>query len=101
MKALKNATMAQLMETGKLLFFPNGRCKLGNVTEFEFTMQDFTDDELERFTTLGQQYEYRKVLTIWHAKTLLLSHLELSGELLSDLELPVELLSQLKLPVYT
>ncbi|XP_031153067.1 uncharacterized protein si:ch73-30l9.1 [Sander lucioperca] len=60
LKAL-TSTMAQLMEIGKELFFPNGKSKIGNVNDFEFRIQDFTEDELDPLTTLGEQYEKRKV----------------------------------------
>ena len=61
MKAQKTTTMAQLLETGKELFVPSGKSRLGDVCEFNFTMQDFTEEELDPMTTLGQQYEKRKV----------------------------------------
>lgn len=62
LKALKTTTMAQLGETGKEVFFsPNRKCKIGNANEFEFTMRDFTEDQLDPLTTLAQQYEKRKV----------------------------------------
>lgn len=59
LRALKCFTMAELLECGKEMFFPNDRNKLGNV--FEFTMCDFTEEEIAPSTTLGQQYEMRKV----------------------------------------
>ncbi|XP_076869719.1 uncharacterized protein LOC143521007 [Brachyhypopomus gauderio] len=61
LKALKTATMAELLKCGKQLFFPNGKNKLGDITEFEITMRDFTEEELDPLTTLGEQYETRKV----------------------------------------
>ncbi|XP_041861569.1 uncharacterized protein LOC121652708 isoform X2 [Melanotaenia boesemani] len=61
LKAPKSTTMAELIETGKDLFFPNGKSRLGNVSEFKFTMRDFTEEELDPTTTLSQQYEKRKV----------------------------------------
>ena len=61
LKALKTATMAHLMDIGKELFFPNGKSKIGNVNDFEFCIRDFTEDELDPLTTLGEQYEKRKV----------------------------------------
>ena len=61
LKDLKTATMGQLMEIGKELFFPNGKSKIGNVNDFEFQIRDFTEDELDPLTTLGEQYEKRKV----------------------------------------
>lgn len=61
LKALKSATMAELLECGKKLFFPNGKNKLGDINEFEMKLRDFTEDELDPQTTLGEQYEMRKV----------------------------------------
>ncbi|XP_055076722.2 uncharacterized protein [Misgurnus anguillicaudatus] len=61
LKALKSATMAELLESGKELFFPNGKNKLGDITEFELKLRDFTEEELHPQTTLGEQYELRKV----------------------------------------
>ncbi|GAA6095130.1 uncharacterized protein LOC114559686 [Tachysurus ichikawai] len=62
LKALKSATMAELLECGKELFFPNGKNKLGDtVTEFELKLRDFTEEELHPQTTLSEQYELWKV----------------------------------------
>ncbi|CAL9692657.1 unnamed protein product [Knipowitschia caucasica] len=61
LKAPKNATMAQLLETGKKLFFSNGKSMLGDMNHFHFTMRDFTEEELDPMITLGQQYEKQKV----------------------------------------
>lgn len=61
LKALKSATMAELLECGKKLFFPNGKNKLGDINEFEMKLRDFTEEELDPQTTLGEQYEMRKV----------------------------------------
>ncbi|MGL4646395.1 MAG: hypothetical protein ACRCVL_04685, partial [Cetobacterium sp.] len=61
LKALKSATMAELLECGKKLFFPNGKNKLGDITEFDLKLRDFTEEELNSQTTLGEQYELRKV----------------------------------------
>ncbi|KAK2821680.1 hypothetical protein Q7C36_021023 [Tachysurus vachellii] len=47
LKALKSATMAELL--------------LGDITEFELKLRDFTEEELNSQTTLGEQYELRKV----------------------------------------
>jgi len=61
LKALKTATMGELLECGKKLFFPNGKNKLGDLNEFEMKLRDFTEEELDPQTTLGEQYETRKV----------------------------------------
>lgn len=53
--------MAEIMEMGKKLFFPRGKSKFGNIAEFKFTMRDFTEDLLDASTTLGDQYEVRRV----------------------------------------
>lgn len=63
LKAPKTTTMAQLLDTGKELF-PNGKSRLGDVSEFNFTIWDFTEEELDPMTTLGQQYKKRKVQTL-------------------------------------
>lgn len=60
LKALKSATMAELLECGKELFFPNGKNKLGDINEFELKLRDFTE-EVDPQTTLSEQYEMRKV----------------------------------------
>lgn len=61
LKALKSATMAELLDCGKKLFFPNGKNRLGDITEFELKLRDFTEEELDLQTTLVEQYEIRKV----------------------------------------
>ncbi|XP_053348743.1 uncharacterized protein LOC128519158 isoform X1 [Clarias gariepinus] len=61
LKALKSTTMRELLEYGKKLFFPNGKNKLGHINEFELKLRDFTEKELDPQTTLGEQYEMRKV----------------------------------------
>lgn len=61
LQAEKTATMAELTEVGKDLFFPNGKCKLGDLKEFDFTMRDFTEEELDPLLTLGPHYENRNV----------------------------------------
>lgn len=61
LKALKSATMAELLECGKELFFPNGKNKLGDINEFELKLRDFTEEEVDPQTTLSEQYEMRKV----------------------------------------
>lgn len=61
LKAPKSITMAEVMEMGKQLFFPNGESKIGNVEEFNFTVRDFTEELLDPSTTLGDHYELRKV----------------------------------------
>ncbi|KAF5904415.1 uncharacterized protein DAT39_005874, partial [Clarias magur] len=61
LKALKSTTMRELLECGKKLFFPNGKNKLGHINEFELKLRDFTEKELDPQTTLGEQYEMRKV----------------------------------------
>lgn len=61
LKASKSATMAELLEVGKELFFPNGKNKLGDINEFELELRDFTEEELDPQTMLGEQYNIRKV----------------------------------------
>ncbi|XP_057702771.1 uncharacterized protein LOC130922187 isoform X2 [Corythoichthys intestinalis] len=64
LKAAKNATMSELLETGKSLFFSDGKSQIGTESEFEFTMRDFTEDVLDPQTTLNEQYEKRRVKTL-------------------------------------
>lgn len=60
LKALKSATMAELLECSKELFFPNGKNKLGDINESELKLRDFTE-EVDPQTTLSEQFEMRKV----------------------------------------
>lgn len=61
LKAPKSTTMAEIKEMGKELFFPRGKCTIGNVDEFDFSIRDFTEELLDPSATLGDQYELRKV----------------------------------------
>lgn len=61
LKASKDTPVNELLNIGKDLFFPQGKNKLGNINEFEFTLRDFTEAELDSSMTLGQLYNLRKV----------------------------------------
>lgn len=61
LKASLDSTMDELLKSGKELFFPQGTNKLGNLNEFEITLRDFTEAELDSSMTLGQIYNLRKV----------------------------------------
>ncbi|XP_076850602.1 uncharacterized protein LOC143500373 [Brachyhypopomus gauderio] len=60
-KAFKNTTMAEILESAKILFFPNGKSKLGKISDFECDICDFTEEILAPHVTLIDIYELRKV----------------------------------------
>lgn len=53
----KTITMEELLETGKDLFFPNGRSVKGPVEDFNFDMRLFSHNSVPLGSTVNQLYE--------------------------------------------
>ncbi|XP_077368676.1 uncharacterized protein LOC144013536 isoform X2 [Festucalex cinctus] len=85
----KSVTMAEMLETGKGLFFPNGHSSKGPIEDFHFGVRDYSHNVVSLDVTVGQLYEERKMgmLRVYmtsKAKTILLSDVS------SDIETPDE-----------
>lgn len=57
----KDATMRELVEIGKNLFFPNGRSPKGSVEDFFFDVRDFSHEIVPLECTVIQLYEQTKI----------------------------------------
>ena len=57
----KNATKQQIIDRGKALFFPKGKCKFGKVEEFDYDLWDFAHNPMESDITIGDIYTVTKV----------------------------------------
>ncbi|XP_030580814.1 uncharacterized protein LOC115777119 [Archocentrus centrarchus] len=57
----KNTTVAQILEMGKDLFFPDGNSTKGRVEDFIFTVSDFKKNPIPLDDTVGRLYEKTKL----------------------------------------
>ncbi|XP_054593176.2 uncharacterized protein [Nothobranchius furzeri] len=57
----KTTTVAQIMELGKELFFPDGRSTKGPAEDFTFGICDFKKNKIPLDSTIGQMYEQTKL----------------------------------------
>uniref|UniRef100_A0A1A8D302 Si:ch73-30l9.1 n=1 Tax=Nothobranchius kadleci TaxID=1051664 RepID=A0A1A8D302_NOTKA len=57
----KTTTVAQMMELGKELFFPDGRSTKGPAEDFTFGICDFKKNRIPLDSTIGQMYEQAKL----------------------------------------
>lgn len=57
----KTTTVAQIMELGKDLFFPDGQSTKGPADDFTFDICDFKRNKIPLDNTVGQMYEQTKL----------------------------------------
>ncbi|CAJ1057723.1 uncharacterized protein LOC119795027 [Xyrichtys novacula] len=60
-KLAKTTTVAQIMELGKGLFFPDGHSTKGPAEDFTFEICDFKMNKIPMDNTVGQMYEQTKL----------------------------------------
>lgn len=53
----KDATKKDLLDMGKMLFFPNGQSSKGSQNDFEFDVWDYQDRSMDENSTVGQMYK--------------------------------------------
>ena len=54
-------TMKDLQHRAESLFFPNGKSKVGPLSDFDRSMMDFTEELIDPSVTLGELYEQKQV----------------------------------------
>lgn len=59
-----DATMSQMLESVKILFFPGGQSKKGSASDFDFFITDQTHTKLENSMTIQQVYDSTKLKTL-------------------------------------
>ena len=53
--------MKDLQHRAESLFFPNGKSKVGPISDFDRSMMDFTEELTDPSVTLGELYEQKQV----------------------------------------
>lgn len=53
----KDATKKDLLDMGKMLFFPNGHSSKGSQNDYEFDVWDYQDRSMDENSTVGQMYK--------------------------------------------
>lgn len=82
----KSATMGELLETGKGLFFTNGFSSKGPVEDFEFNIRDYSHNTVPLGITVSQLYEQTKLRMLRIYTTSKPKEVILLSDALSDFE---------------